>query len=160
MRSNISSRKHWRYIFEVIRSVLLFTDLTPVSIFYASDVHSCLTSVPFHAGDAKQFLQYYRDTLQFHSPLEVTKNPPDSYQQPSVDLLGGLDLLDTRIDLGEFENRYTFEVAVQTLIYAAHDFHLHLVAGVLSVFTFSSPLGIVSLSDNGFNLPELYILGR
>ena len=123
-------------------------------------MYSCLTNVPFHADDAKQFLQYYRDTIQFHSTLVYLKNPPASYRQPAVDLLGGLDLIESDIDLGVFENQYAFEVAVQTLIGAAHDFHLRLIGGILSVFSFASQYGLVSLSSDGVDLPKVYIMGK
>ncbi|KAI9778900.1 MAG: hypothetical protein M1816_003881 [Peltula sp. TS41687] len=128
------------------------------TVFLASDVYSCLTNTPFRADIAKDLLQYYRETLQFQSTLAYLKNPPASYQQPGVDLLGGLDLIENEVDLGVYENEYAFEASLRTLIYAAHDEHLQFVGGVLDVFNFASPLGIVSLSSDGIELPKVYIL--
>ena len=116
--------------------------------------------MPFHPDPAKQLLQYYRDTLQFHSTLAYLRDPPASYEPPAVDLLGGITLLENDIDLGIFENQYAFEAALQTLIYAAHDYHLLFIGGALSVFTFASPLEIVSLSPDGVSLPKLYITSK
>jgi hypothetical protein len=60
-------------------------------IFNASLAYECLTSVPFNPAVATSFLQYLNDTFLFQSTLACLKNPPASYQQPSVDLLAGLN---------------------------------------------------------------------
>jgi hypothetical protein len=84
------------------------------------------------------------------------KNPPTSYQQPGVDLLLGLQHLQEGIDNGVFPNQYEFEAALQTLLYATHDAHVTLFAGILAAFTFASPYDIVSLSIDGMQLPKVY----
>lgn len=129
----------------------------PEIVFPAKLAYECLTSVPFNRTVATQFLQYYKDTLQFQSTLAYLKNPPSSYQQPAVDLLAGIDLIQRQIDTGVFHNEYAFEAAVQNLVYQTHDGHIELFAGALNVFTFGSALPIVSLSADGFALPKVYI---
>lgn len=129
-------------------------------IFYAALVYDCLISAPFNSSIALDFLHYYNDTLQFQSTLEYLKNPPRSYQQPAVDVIGSFNNIAQRIQAGEFKNEYTFEVAVQEVIHAAHDDHLILDVGILSAFTFGSPLRIVSASTDGIELPKIYILGE
>jgi Peptidase family S41 len=123
----------------------------------ASDAYACLTSVPFNAAVASRFLSYYNDTLQFHTTPAYLKTPPPSYQQPSIDLFRELEQLQQNIDNGVFQNQYAFEAKLQSLIYATHDGHLELVAGVLAAFTFASPYGIVSVSSDGKELPKVYI---
>lgn len=137
-------------------SHLTFTDSY---VFNASLAYECLTSVPFNPAVATRFLQYYNDTLQFQSTLTYLKNPPTSYQQPGVDLLGGLEQLQQGIDNGIFPNQYEFEAALQTLLYAAHDGHVDLIAGVLAAFSFGSPYDIVSVSLDGVQLPKVYLAG-
>ncbi|KAL8905272.1 MAG: hypothetical protein Q9207_002743 [Kuettlingeria erythrocarpa] len=128
--------------------VLLFFVVGIVSLEFnlvtAELVHDCLVSTPFNATVATQFLSYYRDTLQFQSILAYLKNPPTTYKQPSVDLLGGLDSIQQAVDSGLYKNEYEFEAAVQKLVYATHDAHVTLYAGALSVFTFGAPVSIVS----------------
>jgi hypothetical protein len=97
--------------------------------------------------------------LQFQSTLVYLKDPPTSYQQPGVDLLLGLQNLQEGIDNGAFPNQYEFEAALQTLLYATHDAHLTLDAGILAAFTFASPYDIVSLSIDGIQLPKVYFAG-
>ena len=128
-------------------------------IFTAKDAYDCLTSVPFVPAVATRFLKYINDTIQFQSTLAYLKNPPASYQQPSIDFLKGLDQIQQNIDNGQFANEYVFEATLQNLIYSTHDAHVTLSAGILAVFTFASPYGIVSVSEDGLQTPKVYISG-
>ncbi|KAL8932771.1 MAG: hypothetical protein Q9216_006686, partial [Gyalolechia sp. 2 TL-2023] len=130
-----------------------------LGLFTAESAHNCLISIPFNATVATNFLSYYKDTLQFQSTLSYLSNPPLTYNQPSVDLLGGLDAIQQAVNSGAYSNEYDFEAAVQKLVYSAHDAHLILYAGALSVFTFGAPVSIVSVSSDGIAYPEIYILG-
>lgn len=132
----------------------------PESVIPATLAYECLTSVPFNKTVATQFLQYFKDTLQFQSTLAYLQNPPPSYQQPAVNLLASIDLIQRQIDTGVFHNEYSFEAAVQNLIYQTHDAHIQLFAGALNVFTFGSAVPIVSVSADGFALPKVYSWGE
>jgi hypothetical protein len=61
------------------------------------------------------------------------------------------------IDQSAFSNQYAFEAVLQNIIYATHDAHLELVAGVMAAFTFACPYGIVSVSADGKEVPKVYI---
>ena len=135
--------------------------LTPADeLFPAVLAYQCLLSAPFNSTIALEFLQYYNDTLQFQSTLAYLKNPPPSYQQPPIDVIGSLNTIQQRVQAGEFQSEYAFEVAVQEVVYATHDDHITLDAGILSAFTFGSPLRIVSASTDGIALPQVYIAGQ
>lgn len=126
-------------------------------VFNASLAFECLQSVPFNPAVASRFISYYNDTLQFQSTLSYLKNPPTSYQQPAVDLIAGLNRIQTAINEGVFANQYEFEATLQTLIYSAHDGHVDMLAGALSAFSFASPRDIVSLSLDGQEAPKAYL---
>ncbi|KAI1120862.1 hypothetical protein F5Y10DRAFT_257573 [Nemania abortiva] len=126
-------------------------------IFNASLVYECMTSVPFNAAVATRFIAYYNDTLQFQSTLAYLKNPPPSYQQNRVDLVESLGRLQHNVDEGLYGSQYDFEVDLVRLIYAAHDGHLTLSAGVLAAFSFASPQDIVSVSIDGISPPKVYL---
>ncbi|KAL8924176.1 MAG: hypothetical protein Q9172_002798 [Xanthocarpia lactea] len=106
-------------------------------LFAAEDAYNCLASAPFDQDTALQF-------LQFQSTQAYLKNPPSEYQQPPVDLFGRLANIRSQVNAGQFRNEYDFEVAVQKLILATHDAHINLGYGILSIFTFGSPYGLVS----------------
>ena len=126
-------------------------------LFLASDAYNCLITAPFNATVASGLVSYYKDLLQFQSTLAYLKDPPPSYQQPAIDVLASLDALEGQVKAGTFTTEYDFEVALQTLIYATHDAHVSLSAGILSIFTFGSPLRIVSVSSNGIELPKIFV---
>lgn len=125
--------------------------------FDAPDVFACLSTVPFNPAVASRFVKYFNDTIQFHSTLAYLRDPPKEYQQPAVDLIKELGVVQNRIDQGYYRNEYQFEEAVQRLIYSAHDKHLRLNAGILSAFRFASPWSVVSLSSDGRQTPRLYL---
>ncbi|KAL8672149.1 MAG: hypothetical protein Q9168_003372 [Polycauliona sp. 1 TL-2023] len=127
------------------------------SLFPALDAYNCLISIPLNQTVASDFLQYYRDTLEFQSTLTYLKTPPSSYQQPATDLLAGLDQIRRELGTGIFNNQYEFEVAVLDLVYSAHDYHTQMYGGATNVFSFGSPFEIVSASIDGIKPPQVYI---
>jgi len=142
-------------IIEVIRhhSLKNIADTT----FTAKQAYDCLTSVPFDSDVATRFITYYNETIQFQSTLAYLKNPPASYQQPAINILAGLEQIQKDIANGTFPNQYAFEATLQNLIYSAHDAHLQLDSGILAAFTFLSPYSIVSLSEDGVQIPKVYV---
>ncbi|KAF2231252.1 hypothetical protein EV356DRAFT_472116 [Viridothelium virens] len=128
---------------------------TPV--FNASVIHECLISVPFNAAVASRLINYLNYTLHFQSTLAYLRTPPPSYQQPPVDLIGGLAQIQQQINSGAYHNQYAFEKDLQQLLYAAHDGHLNLVLGVTAAFTFGSFYDLVSASEDGIQPPKVYV---
>ncbi|KAI9700942.1 MAG: hypothetical protein M1820_006587 [Bogoriella megaspora] len=114
-------------------------------------------SVPFNAAVASRFIDYVNYTLQFQSTLAYLKTPPLGYQQPPVDLIGGLSQIQQDIDSGAYHNQYAFEKDLQQLVYAAHDAHLNLVSGVLAAFSFGNSYDLVCASEDGIEPPKIYI---
>jgi hypothetical protein len=106
---------------------------------------------------ATDFIQYYNDTIQFQSTLQYLKDPPTSYQQPGIDLVGGLAEIQSNINRDVYQNQYEFEAALQALLISAHDLHLYMDAGILAAFSFGSPIDLVSASVDGIQVPKVYI---
>lgn len=126
-------------------------------LFYASDAYECLMSVPFNAAVAHRFIDYYNTTIQFQSTLAYLKNPPSGYQQPPVDVAAQLARIRQNVTSGVYKNQYTFEADFQHLVYQMHDSHVDLSAGILSVFSFASPLSLVTASIDGKQEPKVYL---
>ncbi|KAK3652434.1 hypothetical protein LTR56_005144 [Elasticomyces elasticus] len=137
-------------------------DIVSANLEYvlASDAIDCLTSIPFNAAVASRFLQYYNETLQFQSTLAYLKDPPVEYQQPAVDVVGGLQNILEKVNNGYYLNQYAFEADVQSLSQRTHDSHTTLYAGVMNEFTFASPFYLVSVSPDGKQAPSVYIYGE
>jgi len=129
-------------------------------VFYAEEVYACLTSVPFSNTIAQRFLTYYTDSVQFQSTLAYVRSPPDDYQQPSVDVIKGLEAVRKKSAAGGYPNQYEFEADVQRVVYSMHDSHVDLYAGVLSAFGFGSPKNLVSISEDGVKEPKIFLDGE
>ena len=106
---------------------------------------------------ALRFLKYYKETVQFHSNIDILKSPPASYRQPPVDFMQGLAELQAKVEAGEYQNQYAFEHELQSLVLKVHDSHFKLFAGVLNQFSFGSNWEIISLSEDGRKAPEVYV---
>jgi hypothetical protein len=61
------------------------------------------------------------------------------------------------ITAGNYKNRYSFEVQAQLLVNRTHDSHATLNAGILKAFTSTSSWGLVSVSEDGKKLPDIYL---
>ncbi|KAL9092358.1 MAG: hypothetical protein Q9159_000866 [Coniocarpon cinnabarinum] len=120
------------------------------------DVYACLKTIPFQRLPATQLIQYIKDTLQFQSTLSYLKSPPTSYQQPGIDVMQNLDLIQVQVDTGAFDNEYAFEAALQQVLLRVHDAHVLLVGGLLEFVAFGSPITLSSVSSDGTELPKLY----
>ncbi|GKT41583.1 peptidase S41 family protein ustP [Colletotrichum spaethianum] len=94
--------------------------------------------------------------MQFQSTLAYLKNPPEGYQQPAFDLMKGLDDLKLNVTSRVYKNQYDFEADLQHLVYSMHDAHVDLSSGILSAFSFSSPLSLVTASIDGKEVPKVY----
>jgi hypothetical protein len=130
------------------------------NVINATLAYECLTSVPFNGAVATRFMQYLYDSVEFQSNLAYLKNPPTTYQQPAVDLLGGLAHIQAKINNGAYANEYEFEAEIQALIYSTHDGHLYLSSGILGLFSFGSQYPIASVSVDGIQLPKVYLSGK
>ncbi|KAH7327288.1 hypothetical protein BKA65DRAFT_406328, partial [Rhexocercosporidium sp. MPI-PUGE-AT-0058] len=117
----------------------------------------CLTSVPLDKEAAIGLIDYFRPYLEFQSTLAWLKDPPESYQQTAVDLMGGLDNITSQISHDSFANQYEFELAVQHLLHGAHEGHLALQTPLYSLFSFRSPFEFISVSSDGIQLPQIYV---
>ena len=115
-----------------------------------------MSSVPFNPDVATRFITYYNQTLQFQSTLAFLKDPPEGYQQPPVDVVAELGVIQEKIASGTYTTQYAFEADVQFLINRIHDSHVYLSAGLLAPFTFISPFSLVSASADGKEAPEIY----
>ncbi|CAG8981810.1 hypothetical protein HYALB_00004753 [Hymenoscyphus albidus] len=74
--------------------------------------YACLQSVPLNMAAATDWIKWIKPYVEFQSTLGWLKNPPLSYQQPAVDIMGGLDTIANSVTAGKFKGQYEFEVAV------------------------------------------------
>lgn len=97
--------------------------------------------------------------MQLQSTLAYLKSPPPEYQQAPFDFIGALDKIRDDVNANKFKNEYDFEYAVQKAIQGTHDAHVALAYGILSIFVFGAPYGLVSVSKDGVEVPQIYVVG-
>jgi hypothetical protein len=120
-----------------------------------SQVLACLKNVPINIKQAAGFVNYLSTIIQFQSTLSYLKSPPSGYVYPPVDLVGGLDTILNNVNSNGYSNEYDFEVDIHNLMTNARDGHLFIVPVLVGAFVIMrEPL--VSISDNGINLPKVF----
>ncbi|KAF2129006.1 peptidase S41 family protein-like protein [Dothidotthia symphoricarpi CBS 119687] len=120
----------------------------------------CINSVPFNATSAKRLIPAIRPYINWQSTLASLKSPPADYAekvQPPIDILGGLVQIEADIDAGRFTSEYDFGWTLYTLIQSAHDGHFSYVPdSVGSIFSWGRPMPLVSVSEDGTQLPAVF----
>jgi hypothetical protein len=113
--------------------------------------------------------------IQFHSTVELLKSmytaavkvsqvemterrvgPPRGYMSPSVDLMHGFDKIRKRVGAGHYTSQFDFDTDVKTLLARANDGHLQAALCSLQLMHFDRGLPLVSVSEDGLQLPYIY----
>lgn len=121
--------------------------------------HDCLTATPLEKNLATSFVEQLKEYFEFQTTLAYLKDPPDSYKMPAIDLMGFLDDIKDQVKNGTLTSQYDLDAALLKLTYDAHDGHLVLYVGTIGAFIFELPISLVSVSEDGKKLPEIYVLG-
>ncbi|EGX94249.1 pyridine nucleotide-disulfide oxidoreductase family protein [Cordyceps militaris CM01] len=125
----------------------------------ASLAHDCLQSVPFNKERAAGILKALEPYLDWQSDAAYLKDPPTDYEYSPYDLFAGFKEVMSKVDAGKYSGEYEFQKDIQQKIYfPGVDGHFWLTADSMSVFSFRSPRGVVSYSEDGVALPVIKIL--
>ncbi|KAI8715137.1 TSPc domain-containing protein [Fusarium sp. LHS14.1] len=117
--------------------------------------HECLLSIPFRSDLASEFIQEITKHIQWHSTVDALKDPPATYSSSATDILGGLE----KIGRTSYASHYDFDATISNLLSSANDGHLAIFPCTLSIFDFClEDAGLVSVSTNGIQAPEVYTL--
>ncbi|KAI0395033.1 peptidase S41 family protein [Xylariaceae sp. FL0594] len=116
----------------------------------------CLRSMPFRPDLALRFIDEYLGYLQFHSTLEMLKDPPRSYISSSVDLLGGFEKIRSKVTRGRYTSQFDFDQDINSVLGAAHDGHLQLGLCSQEIFHFFNRVPLVSASVDSLQIPRIY----
>lgn len=76
---------------------------------------------------------------------------------PAVDILGGLQEIRQNASVGAYSSQYAFDKAVANLVLGAHDGHFTYIPALLSTFSYHNNVPLISISEDGLVLPEVYI---
>ena len=76
-----------------------------------------------------------------------------------MDLLAGLDEIQTNASNGQYKSQFEFDNAIQSLLALAHDNNLRISPRSQSILGFKVNLPLISVSRDGLELPKIYTLG-
>ncbi|KAF2397154.1 hypothetical protein EJ06DRAFT_566892 [Trichodelitschia bisporula] len=121
----------------------------------------CIQSVPLNRTAALELLTAVRPYVRWQSTTAVLKNPPAEYvakvQEP-VDIWGGLDNIEKKLKAGEWTREYDFGWELYHLFQSAHDGHFYYLPDVVAgIFSWGRPLELVSVSEDGFKIPGIFV---
>ncbi|KAL3425509.1 peptidase S41 family protein [Phlyctema vagabunda] len=118
----------------------------------------CLHSMPFRVDLAVEFIDGYLGYLQFQSTIEPLQSPPSGYISTSVDLLGRFETIRARSISNLYTNQYDFDQDIDYLISRANDGHLNVELCSQEIMHFEHGIPLVSISEDGKQLPKIYTL--
>lgn len=128
----------------------------------ASLALQCLRSVPLQTESALTQLTGLRLLLGFQSDLAYLNSSQPARLYPDVDILGGLDTLQARLQQDFYPNEYDFQADLARLIASAYDGHLSYIPDIVGTFAFlriarsGDRFPLISVSSDGVELPEVY----
>lgn len=123
----------------------------------ASLASACLNSVPIDPQVDVALIDYLIPFAQLQSTIGFLAKPPEEYLLPGIDVLGGLDEIKSNLFEGYYENQFQFVSDVQKLYWRTFDGHFGFVPILLAVFTFQPGSTLVSVSEDGLQIPGIYL---
>lgn len=134
--------------------------IAPHPTIPAEIAYNCLKSVPMVKKDALQLVTNLAPYFEFQSTIGFLKDPPSGYLLPGIDLMGGLAQIESHVRDGVYTSEYDFGLDVFTLVASAHDGHFSYLPDIFGgVFKFQRTQSLVSISNDGLNLPKIYLQG-
>lgn len=99
--------------------------------------------------------------LNFQSDLGTLKSPPPGYPLAGADLMGDIANLRSQVNSGAITSEIDFERNLTLILGKSQDGHLNFLLDGMAVFSYQRPIpGLVSVSNNGTGLPDIYIYCR
>jgi len=104
-----------------------------------------------------EFLEGLSRYIQYQSTLAYLRNPPSGSGQEPIDVLEELEKIASDVETGVLTGEYEFETRVTKVVGLTHDGHFAIPFSLFNLFTFRAPFGLVSISVDGVQLPELFV---
>ncbi|KAF3937795.1 hypothetical protein ABW19_dt0205620 [Dactylella cylindrospora] len=124
----------------------------------AKVAYDCLMSIPLEVEPTLEFLYQLSKFMQFQSTIAYLKTPPKYSGQDPMDILGGLQDIYNAVESGSMTQWYEVETRVDRLLSGCHEGHLYVNWVLPSLINFRAPFHLVSLSDDGTQLPKIYVV--
>ncbi|KAI4849074.1 hypothetical protein E4T44_03567 [Aureobasidium sp. EXF-8845] len=122
--------------------------------------YECLNSIPFNQSAAAALMESMRPYLDWHSTTSYVKDPPEKYAkyiQPPYNFWSAFDAVEANVAHGAYDSEYDFGWDLYQITLPAHDGHFNFIPDVVvGLFHFGRTTAIVSVSEDGKDLPLVY----
>ncbi|GKU03724.1 peptidase s41 family protein [Fusarium langsethiae] len=118
---------------------------------------ACLMSVPLDKKRDLELLDYLEPLIGFQSTLEILADPPEEYLFPGVDVLGGFDIIRSKLENNKYKTQYEVMADLRSIFAAAYDGHFDYPPALLNAFMYvRRGIDFESVSSNGIRLPYIF----
>lgn len=118
--------------------------------------------MPLHKDTALGQLNFLRPLFEWQSTVDDLRDPPEEYLSEGVDLIRGLDDIAAKLKgaQGGYKNEFEFLADLYTLTSVRpRDFHFRYTSSIFNLFSFPRAARFVSISEDGFSAPLIYLHG-
>ncbi|CAH0058315.1 unnamed protein product [Clonostachys solani] len=128
-----------------------------LAFFDAETAYQCIASIPINNTEAAAMVEVDKKFLALYSTIPFLKNPPKSYQQPSIDVIAQLNEIAEKANRGNYSNFNQFELDIIAINRGVYDTHFGIGNGPNGLISYNLPYGLVSASVDGKELPQVYV---
>ncbi|UKZ86584.1 uncharacterized protein TrAFT101_002407 [Trichoderma asperellum] len=123
----------------------------------ASLAHACLNTIPLHKDAGIQLIDALEPYLEWQSDAAYKADPPADYFYPPHDIFKALASVREDLVADKYTNEYEFQADLYARVFGpAHDGHFVFYPDALTIaFEWTRPKPIVSISENGHDLPVI-----
>ncbi|KAK5999779.1 hypothetical protein QM012_005185 [Aureobasidium pullulans] len=123
--------------------------------------YDCLISIPFNQSAAVALMKSIRPYLDWQTTTSYLRDPPKEYAehiQPPYDFWAVFDSIEADVANGAYASEYDFGWDLYQATQQAHDGHFAYTIDVVGkIFSFERSTPLVSVSENGKDLPLVYV---
>ncbi|KAH0361296.1 hypothetical protein KCU65_g8802, partial [Aureobasidium melanogenum] len=123
--------------------------------------YDCLNSIPFNQSAAAALMESMRPYLDWQSTTSYIRDPPKEYAeavQPPYDFWATFNAIEMNVARGAYASEYDFGWDLYLATQEAHDGHFSFILDVVGkIFSFGRTTALVSVSENGKDLPTIYV---
>ncbi|KAK1992372.1 peptidase S41 family protein [Colletotrichum falcatum] len=117
----------------------------------------CLKAIAVDKQNDLDLLNYLEPFVSFQSTLDTLADPPEGYLLPGVDIIGGFGQIRANLLQDVYKSQVEFALDLSRVFAQAADGHFGYNPAILGVFTFASGNALVSVSDDGLDVPRVYL---
>jgi len=123
--------------------------------------HECLISVPLHVAEAQNLHRSLDIYMKWQSTLSYVQDPPEGYQMPAFDFWAAFNHIGENLSNAAYSSEWDFGMDLLRATTNVHDDHLRYILDVVGrVFKFGRDVDLVSVSQDGYSLPMVYVHGE